>query len=425
MDDAGKDAKALKSTAPDGLMPPSAVASVVPRGAAPLHDQSLLTTSVWCGLVFSVALVLTAINMMPPTPVGYRVSSQVIASPQRLDVLKRYLLSHSVGDVATRPDEPRLLGIKVLGNHAETNSSQHRAHHEPLMLVEVRSLWPSRTDSERVHHWLNKLSEPDQRVISQVDAANAERFARWEMQAAEHYLKHFRHTRRRYVEQDAQELADASVGGTGELVSTADGPPARFASLATTPAPEAALRASAAGSEDIEARLVQQLEQATAREQSATAAVQEQALKVSGILSLAGSARVRAQPGRTATMTVLSILVLAFAGGAIGGWTHHRAQSGGIFHAAEVARNMDVLGLPTLGVIHIASASLQTATTEVHRRVSSFRRWAMKKSLSLTEMVVLFWCMAIAIRLVLDPLWRTMLWDNPLAALGRLFIGLP
>lgn len=417
MDDAGEDAKALKETAGGNVVAPGEGSSVHQRKARLIQDHGLLRTSVWCGLVFSLALLLTVINLLPPAAVGYQVSTQLFVSPQRVEVLQRKLTAHAVPDFVPALGEPKLLSIHLLDHQAEATSTQLESLSEPLELVEVRSLWPSRTNSDDVQQWLNALSEPDQRVLSRVDFANAERFARWEAQVAEHYLKHFRHTRRNDGEADSSQEA-------ATLVSTAEGLPTRFASLSSKPSTQAKPRAGATADE-IEARLVQEYQRAAAREKFAAKVVEEQAAKLSGILTLAGSPHVRAQPERVPAPLVLSILVLACAGGAIGGWAHHRAQSGGTFYATEVARNMDVLGLPTLGVLRIAGAHLEGAAGDVHRRVTTLRRWATQKLLTVTELVVLFWCMAIAIRLVLDPLWRAMLWDNPLAALGRLFAGLP
>jgi hypothetical protein len=411
MDEAGEGAKACKETAGGAPVPAGPADALRQPHALLTQHHSLLTKSVWCGLVFALALVLTAINLLPPAPVGYRVSTRMFASPQRLEVLKRKLMAHA----SAAPGGPQLLGIDMLDAEPQA-VDRAKPLSDPLTLIEVRSLWPTRTDSHQVHQWLNALTEPDQRSLSKVDAANAERFARWEFETAQHYLKHFRHTRRRFVEQEE--------GQQATLTSAADGPPTRFASLSSTPSDISQPQTSAAA-DAVEARLVQEVQQAAAREKTIASAAQEQALKLSGILTLAGSPRVRAQPNRVPTAMVLSIIVLGLAGGAIGGWAHHRAQSGGIFYAAEVARSMDDLGLPTLGVLHIAGAGLQATAGHVQRRVTHFRRWAIQKSLTLTEWIVMFWCMAIAIRLVLDPVWRTMLLDNPLAALGRLFVGLP
>lgn len=415
MDEAGDGAEARKETAGGAAMPARPAVAMRQPHALLTQDRNLLTKSIWCGLVFSLALVLTAINLLPPAPVGYRVSTRMFASPQRLEVLKRKLMIHSAGNASAAPDQPQLLGIAMLDAEPQA-SDRAKPLSDPLTLIEVRSLWPSRTDSHQVHQWLNALSEPDQRTLSRVDAASAERFARWEVETAEHYLKHFRHTRHKFVEQED--------GQPATLTSATDGPPTRFASLSSTPA-EAGQSQTSTAAEAVEARLVRELQQAASREKTVAAAVQEQALKLSGIVTLAGSPHVRAQPSRVPSAMVLSIVVLGLAGGAIGGWAHHRAQSGGIFYAAEVARSMDVLGLPTLGVLHIAGAGMHATAGHMQRRVTHFRRWAIQKSVALTEWIVMFWCMAIAIRLVLDPVWRTMLVDNPLAALGRLFVGLP
>ncbi len=49
----------------------------------------------------------------------------------------------------------------------------------------------------------------------------------------------------------------------------------------------------------------------------------------------------------------------------------------------------------------------------------------MQQCLALAELIVLFWCLAILIRMVLDPFVRGLVWEDPLSALARLFVGLP
>jgi hypothetical protein len=78
-----------------------------------------------------------------------------------------------------------------------------------------------------------------------------------------------------------------------------------------------------------------------------------------------------------------------------------------------------------LGIMRLPNSGVQTLPQSIGGRLSSVRRRLTQQLLALSELVVMFWCLAIAIRVVLDPLWRAMLWESPLAALGRLFFGLP
>jgi hypothetical protein len=287
-----------------------------------------------------------------------------------------------------------------------------------LMLLEVVSHWRSRTDSGRVHRWLSDLTKTDERTLRHFDAARAQRFARWEVQAHEHYLKHYRHTR---SHEDADNGGEATAGPL-QLTSATDRVPTKFASLSN---PEIVTSANATTQVDIEKQLLQELEQAALREKNAAADVENQASKVAGVLNLSGSPRVHAAPGRMPTSMIASLFVLALAGGAIGGWANHRAQSGGTFYARDVAMSMQLLGLPVLGRVHLPVAHVSALDGILKKKLTDYRRRLVQQSLALSEFVVLFWCLAIGIRMVLDPLWRAMLWENPLAALGRLFVGLP
>ena len=417
MGQAGKDgeplASAIKSDSESDSMPVRALVRVAPQSARLATEHALLASSVWCGMVFSVALVITVLNVLPPVPVGYRVSTQVLASPKRLDTLQRQLASHLS---ASTDVDTQLLGVEVLDARSHAVAAHLDPDKEPLTLVEVRSLWPSRTTTSQVHHWLSELTKSDAQTVRHFDSASAERFARWELQARQHYLKQFRQTH--------TASKPASDDDTGTLASSHEKAPTRFASLnLDSPAKVGGLPTPS--EVDVEALLVRDVELAGQREATAAQSVAQQAAKVSGVLTLSGSPHVRAYPGRVPTALVMSVLVLALAGGTIGGWAHHRAQSGGIFYATDVASNMRMMGLPILGQVRLPGGGRPGSESRLRQQIARTRRWLLQQSLAASELVVMFWCLAIAIRMVLDPLWRAMLWDNPLAALGRLFLGLP
>ena len=52
-------------------------------------------------------------------------------------------------------------------------------------------------------------------------------------------------------------------------------------------------------------------------------------------------------------------------------------------------------------------------------------RFTARHLIGVGEWLVGGWCLLIAGRFILDPLWRSVLLDSPLAALGRLISGLP
>lgn len=395
-------------------MPLRTISRMAPQSVQLAKDHALLAKSVWCGIVFSLALVITVINVLPPVSVGYRISTQVLASPQRLQLLKHQL---SAGQGQADSHEALLLSVIVLDDDSHSSASRLGSDKEPLMLLEVISLWPSRTTTRQVHQWMNQLTKTDERSLRHIDAARAQRFARWEVQTRELYLKHYQRTQ-------SQESEEGTVENAGQLqlTSAPDRIPTKFASLS---APEIVTGNTHRPQVDVESQLRHELEQAALREKNAAADVENQASKVAGVLNLTGSPRVHAAPGRMPASMILSMLILALAGGAIGGWANHRAQSGGTFFAKDVAANMQLLGLPVLGRLRLPTAHLHASEGIIKKRLTDYRRRIVQQWLALSEFVVLFWCLAIVIRMVLDPLWRAMLLENPLAALGRLFVGLP
>lgn len=410
---ASKDVDAREPALVSAVKPVRALSPLAPQSVQLAKDHALVANSAWCGVVFSIALVITAVNVMPPVPVGYRVSTQVLTSSQRLQTLQRQLVAHRADQTSCVGMQTQLLAVDVLDAQSQVAASRSESEPEPLTLVEVRSLWPGRTTTSQVRKWLSELTRASENRAAATPSASQERFARWEAQVREHYLKQFRQSR--------TAVSESVIGSNTRLASNTQKPLTRFASLTTPQQPISPEEVRA----EVESTLVRECEIANARCANVEASVAQRAAKLDGVLTLSGSPHVRAFPGPVPVPMVLSIVVLALAGGALGGWANHRAQSGGTFRPVDVASNMHMLGLPMLGFVTLHGASIAATQGAVRRRISITRRWVVVQLLACSELVVLFWCLAIAIRLVLDPLWRAMLWDSPLAALGRLFIGLP
>ena len=443
MSEAGKDAIARPQLSGDSL-PVRTLARVAPQSVQLAKDHTLLGRSVWCGLVCALAAVITVVNLLPPAHVGYQVTNQVLVSPQRYELLKQELKKP-----APSSGEATLLSVKLL----DDKSSRLNKPHEDQVLVEVNSQWAARTSTPRLHKWLNDISTLNERSLSNNEAARIHRFARWEVQVREHYLDQHRQAllAKKASESDAarNDIADAAPSkfpSNIKLASSPTKPRIKFATLGeskpaeadkgTTGAPvtpnEGALELigplteeAPSPSDEFEKQLHQELEVAKRLEHDISGAVTHQAIEASGKLTLAGVGRVSAMPDRIPRNQVLSIFVLALAAGALGGWVNHRAQSGGTYLAADVSRNLELLGLPMLGNVRLPSSELTGVEGEVSRRFVDVRRWLMQQCLALAELVVLFWCLAILIRLVLDPLWRGLVWEDPLSGLARLFVGLP
>ncbi len=453
MSEAGKDANARPELAGDSL-PVRTIARVAPQSVQLAKDNALLGRSVWCGMVCAVAAVVTVVNLLPPAGVAYRVTNQIVVSPKRYDLLKAELKKPQPSSTEATLINVRLLDESPHRRIADPNDSQ--------VLLEVSSIWTSRTSMQRVQKWLGSISTLDEHAVSHIEAARVQRFARWEVETREQYLRQHREAllAKRNAESDspASGLADAGsskYSSNIKLASSPNKPRLKFATLgagseaasdaaidlsSSTASTESTSSTSTEGtlelsgpqgqedaspSDEFEKQLQIELDAARRAEQNVTSEVANQAMQASGKLTLAGSARVHAVPERMPRNQVLSIIVLAFAVGALGGWVNHRAQSGGTFRAVDVSRSLQLLGLPVLGNVQLPTSELAGIEGEVTRRFTDVRRWLMQQCLALAELAVLFWCLAILIRMVLDPLWRGLVWENPLSGLARLFVGLP
>ncbi len=391
------------------------ITRLAPHSVQLAKEHAFLAKSAWCGLVVAVAVVLCSLNAFPPVPVNYRITTQVVATPLRLEQIRKQLKSdEAVGTKA------RLVSVQTLDAHT-VNSKRRNSEH--LTLVEVNSVWPSRTTGTELMQWLDEVSKVDAADLKQSDLTSAIRMAHWEVQAAEGYLTQFRERKQLMAANDADKSILNSVAKTDKPA----GSPMRLASMSSKSADDS-LASSATGDSDdaeTEARLIKALEAAKQAEKLATSQAQSQIAQVAGQLSISGAPKVRALPGRVPNYMIYSVIVLAFCGGAIGGWIHHSSQSGGVFYPTDVARAMSVLGLPILGAVRLKGIEPKNTSHSLLSNLTSGQRWIVQKLQLTAEVVVLFWCMTLVIRICLDPLWRTMLWDSPLAALGRLFLGLP
>lgn len=440
MSGAGKDANARPESPGDSL-PVRTIARVAPQSVQLAKDHALLGRSVWCALVWALVAVITVVNLLPPANVGYKVTNQVLVSGKRFEQLQ-----HELKKSSTNASEAVLLDVKLLD---DAKTRRLADPNETQLLLQVTSQWSERTSAQRVQKWLNAISTVNERSVAHSDMARMQRFARWEVQTRQQYLQQHRDAllaKKAAADADAG-LADASKSkypSNIKLASNPDKPKVKFATLGEvqssvkenaatsfdTPngvlelsGPEAIEEASP--SDEFEKQLRAELAAAEQIEKHASSQVSTQAIQASGTLTLAAPGRVSAVPERMPRNQVLSIIILALAVGALGGWVNHRAQSGGTFSALDVSRNLQLLGLPVLGNVVLPTSELEGMEGEVTRRFTDVRRWLMQQCLALAELLLLFWCLAILIRMVLDPLWRGLVWENPLSGLARLFVGLP
>ena len=119
--------------------------------------------------------------------------------------------------------------------------------------------------------------------------------------------------------------------------------------------------------------------------------------------------------------------MFALACGSCAGWLRHRLQSGGAFEPELVANQLAADGLAVIDLLNLGGirGDPHDWFEATGRRATRISRSMACGLTTISEWAVMIWCGGIALRFILDPLWRNVLVDSPLAGLGRLVIGLP
>lgn len=152
-----------------------------------IHSRQLLHQSMWCGVVCGLAIVLTALNALPPVDVQYFVMGKVIASPIRAQALRQSLNESAESE----PGQARLQRLTLLDEQPAVPASHLQAS-PPILLLGVVGIWQSRCTQERFQQWINSmaLGSDSQRAVASTSTSHELRVARWEYEAAQHYRAH-------------------------------------------------------------------------------------------------------------------------------------------------------------------------------------------------------------------------------------------
>lgn len=418
------------------------------RSQIAVESNVLVRRAAWCGVVFALALVLTVLNFMPPIEVQYHVHSKVVVSETRL----AQLLELAVADrEAVKRGEKKgiqLLSVKVLDLAKQEQSADAEPTEERVVLIEVGTLWSSRCTPERHFTWLKSISKIDPSRLVGVKAARQARFARWELNAAQHYKSQFVYLgeKSQLVDAAANTTADALAGSPEPSVANATGvefksaiddkrqtfslasyseSPESAASIKRAASDEAELNSQVTKSESAkvhERQLNEQIALATEQVKQSEAAWHEAIEQSSGALQIAGLPIIAPRSTSIPFWMAASILVLGLAAGSTAGWFQHRGYSGGTYQADRVAEQLALDSVPIAGRLVLSKLEHQTAIsgnspTAVARAGHGLTR--------LAEYALTFWVAIAIARFFLDSVWRDVLINSPLAALGRMLAGMP
>ncbi|MEZ6135310.1 MAG: hypothetical protein R3C53_10410 [Pirellulaceae bacterium] len=377
----------------------------------------MMRRATWCGIVFALAVLLTALNLVPPVDVRYTLTSQIVVSEARLTAVEAVCAKHS-RQLLEDQTAGLIRRIRVLDRGVGDVLDKHDAAHRELALVEIDSLWLTRCDEQTYAAWLDNLTRSAEEQAGTTEHAANARFARWELETARHYAARHQFLAARPIG------SSNSDGRTFQLAAApeSDRISATLASRQTSSASGLELAPSA----DLE-QLERQVEAAQRKVAETELACQRQIEQSSGPLRITGG------PVATPSSTTIpfwlaaSVLVLGLAAGSTAGWLQHRLQSGGVYDPEEVARQLQSQGLPLSGTVELSSESLEATDWMAHalRKSSETSRLTARQLTRISEWVLGFWCILIFVRLLSDPMWRGVFIESPLAALGRLLAGMP
>jgi hypothetical protein len=356
-----------------------------------IQTRQLARQAVWCGVVFGLATLITVLNVLPPIEVRYQVTSKVLVSHNSANSLQSQVDNKSPVDL----DEPTLAAVQII----DKSSSDHPvalASARPLVLLGVNSLWKSACSADELVQWLSNLAASQHHEVS-VDSSKELLVAQWQLEAAKHYQ-----TQHEY-------LSSPEVGADRQVFQLASN------SVPPEPTPSQVRR---------------QLD----------AEVQGKQLRLAGLLhqhNEAGSAQEKVELTDEPVIApfcawipswlALSIIVLGIAAGASAGWLHLRLQSGGVYDPNDVAIQLSKMGIPHIATVQLSADQLDEADWigSATHSASEASRLSGRNLILISEVILGFWTLAIVARLCADPLWRSVLFDSPLAALGRLISGMP
>ncbi|HBE68407.1 MAG TPA: hypothetical protein DDW52_09690 [Planctomycetaceae bacterium] len=400
-----------------------------------VESRRLRKNAWWCAVISGLLAIMSALNCFPPVDVKYKATSTVLLSKSRLAELKD-LASADAGAWEAGEQQPILLmGFSVLDDASGATDAEQLSKLtettstvDDLLLVEVRTQWQANVSDDRLETYLGEQTLPEslssgavgrESIAAAQSLEHTRQVANWRLKAAKHYL-----TRHRYLQ--------ASEHSQKQTASSRNTPSFSLASHRTTATAASVSVGGDAASEgtavnDIEATLESRLLASQTQASQLEERWEQQRAVEAGALKLAQASEVTPASNAIPLWIATSIIVIGLSCGLCAGWFEHRIQAGNIFDARRVARQLAAAGVPTLGTVTLNNP-LGTEASIAERAVAGIG-WSVTflatNGRRIAEWGLWFWVCIITLRLVLDPMWRTVLLDSPLAALGRTLVGLP
>ena len=379
-------------------------------------SRTLLAKSVWCGTVCGLALTILSLNILPPSQVEYEVESELVLAASQIETLERAQHDGQVDygqgiqvelasfeaknadpgtDFLLAADSAHSAKFSLLGDAQAAGTEKYR--------FIIRSIWKTRCTPEAHEAWVRELAEPDPSLLRETKIARSQRFARWEVQAAEHYLE-----RQTYLHSNNQDAASASNRVQATLASFRS-------SESIDPAVQAA-------HED----LLKELSAKRASQFQVEQLLEDEVFEAKAQYQIVGEPRIRLRYSYVPLLLLASTFAVGIFSGASAGLIHSRSQSGISYTPSAIADQLAIHGLPIAGKLTVTDV---TSSPSLSQRLGGLgvqlQRFVSHSLIRFGEWAIAFWVLLLALRCSTDSMWRQFFIEQPLIAIANLLIGLP
>lgn len=359
---------------------------------------------------------ILSLNILPPSQIEYEVESEVVLAATQIETLERALHDGQVDfgqgiqvelasfeaeevepstDFLLASESARTAKFSLLGDSQTTGAENYR--------FTIRSIWKTRCTAEAHEAWVRELAEPDPSLLRETKVARSQRFARWEVQAAEHYLE-----RQTYLHSNKQDAASDSNRVQATLASFRS-------SESIDPTVQAAHE-----------ELLQELSAKRASQFQAEQLLEEEVFEAKAQYQIVGRPNIRLRYSYVPLLLLVSTFAVGIFSGTSAGLVHSRSQSGISFTPSAIAKQLATYGLPIAGKLTVTDV---TSSPSLSQRLGGLRvrlqRFVSQSLIRFGEWAIAFWVLLLALRCSTDSMWRQFFIEQPLIAIANLLIDLP
>ena len=398
----------------------------------------------WLGSVGAILSMILALNIIPLQSVGYVVSVQVIASPQRLKQLfeesrKQADSAKSVDDRLLDIHEENASNLQYLGIGSTTDTTSKSKSHKDFLPVRFMCFAGQLPRESELLAFMQGLSKPV-RPETPSDLEKDLRWAKWNIESLEHSLALLQEdvgdisvqeekspefpmlASESDPNEEGQDLPIEATNPLGPLgapiaqSSDSNGPQSEEPEVPTTPFVATGFQAIE-DSEESTRKMISMLQDKIAYNQTivaqCTETIQKNVENAMGVIALNGNWSVRPVAGRIELKQALGLLLIGITTWGALAWMYFWVARSGGSNPIDVIAWLERSGIPYIGPSKLLDRTLLAQSDEE----SKGSIWMN----SIFEWMLLALGLWIAFRFAVDGNWRTLIIDQPLCALGKLF----